>query len=50
MQVTVYALSVQKVLHEKNRTLKIEGCGTQTSKPDVAECYALIKIHAGRAR
>jgi hypothetical protein len=35
---------------EKNRTLETEGCGTQTSKPDVAECYALIKIDAGRAR
>src|ERR1700719_3069398 len=53
-QVTVYALSAHRVLHEKNRTLEIDpsqlsaspsrlrvkGCGTQTSKPDVAGCYA----------
>ena len=26
--------------YENNRTLETEGCGTQTSKPDVAECCA----------
>jgi hypothetical protein len=36
--------------YEKTRTLETEGCGTQTSKPDVAECYALIEIDAGRPR
>src|ERR1700719_1169695 len=40
VKVPASVVASQRIAHEKNRTLETEGCGTQTSKPDVAECYA----------